>query len=281
MKLKLAGELIGITVGCLVTALGLVLFLIPNKIAAGGVSGFSIVIFHVIGFPVGLTMLALNIPLFIAGVKEMGLQFGVKGLYGTILISLIIDFLEPRTTSVTQDPLLASLFGGVLAGLGLGIVFRSKGTTGGTDLAAQLLHRRLKISIGQGLLTIDFIVIALAGIVFNIELALYALLALFATSKMIDLVQEGVGYAKAVFIISNKSEPISLAVMEKLDRGGTILKGQGIYTGKDRNMLMSVVSRTELAKLKELVHEIDPQAFVIVSNVHEALGEGFNKINDD
>ncbi|MGF7184705.1 uncharacterized membrane-anchored protein YitT (DUF2179 family) [Desulfitispora alkaliphila] len=279
MKLRTAGEYIGLTLGCAVTALALVLFLIPNKIAAGGVSGFATVIFYVANIPVGLTMLAVNIPLFIMGFRRMGMSFGIKGIYGAVALSFAVDFFNPRLEPITTDPLLASLYGGILVGVGLGIVHRSRATTGGTDLAAQLMSRSFKISIGQSLLIIDFLVIAFAGIVFNIELALYALLSLFATSKMIDLIQEGVGYVKAAYIISNKTDEIAKAIVEELDRGGTVLKGEGIYTGEERNMLMSVVSRTELSQLKELVHQIDPHAFVVVGNVHEALGEGFKKID--
>jgi uncharacterized membrane-anchored protein YitT (DUF2179 family) len=270
-------DYLGIGLGCFLTAAGLVLFLVPNKIAAGGVSGLATVVFHVFGLPVGMTMLALNIPMFFLGVRELGVSFGLKSFYGTVMLALIIDLMESRTGTVTQDPLLASIYGGIVVGAGLALVFRFGGTTGGTTLAAQLLYKRFRerISIGQSLLIVDFGVILLAGVAFNIELALYATISIFVTAKAIDVIQEGLGYTKACFIISNNAAEIADAVMNQLDRGGTMLKGHGIYTGKDRNILMSVVTRTELSKLKELVYRIDPKAFVIITDAHEALGEGF------
>lgn len=275
-------DYLGIGVGCLVTAAGLVWFLVPNKIAAGGVSGLATVIFHVFQLPVGLTMLAFNIPLFIMGVKQLGFFFGIKSLYGTILLSVMVDFLEPRTTTLTADPLLASLYGGITIGIGLAIVFRYKGSTGGTTLAAQLINAKLpQISIGKSLLVVDFLVILIAGLVFNLELALYATIAIFITAKAIDVFQEGMGYAKACYIISEKADEIAQVVMNDLNRGATLLQGYGAYTGEKRQVLMSVVSRAELSQLKEVVIKVDPKAFVIVTDAHEALGEGFKNLQSN
>lgn len=272
-------DFLGIAAGSLITALGLVLFLVPNKIAAGGVSGLATVIFYLTGLPVGFTMLVINIPLFLASVRELGLKFGIKTAVGTVLLSVFTDVLTPLLRPLTNDPLLAAIYGGLLAGVGLGVVFRFGGTTGGTDLAAQLLHKFLKVSVGQGLLFVDALVILVAAVTFEVELALYALLALFATTKMIDLVQEGVGYAKAALIISEEADRIGQAIINRLDRGATALHGKGVYTGKDKDIILVVVSRSEITRIKNLVHEIDPGAFVIVTNVHEALGEGFKDIS--
>jgi len=269
----------GITVGSLITALGLVLFLIPNKIAAGGVSGLATVIYYLTAWPVGLTMLVINIPLFILGLRELGVKFGVKTLYGTITLSVFTDFLTPVLGAPTSDPLLATVYGGLLTGIGLGVVFRSGGTTGGTDLGAQLLRKWFKVSSGQWLLVIDAFVITTAGIVFTVELALYALLALFLTSRAVDFVQEGVSYNKAVLIISDRYQVIGQKILTELDRGATGLQGRGLYTGTDKEVLLCVVSRTEITKLKNLVLAEDEDAFVIVADVHEALGEGFRELN--
>ena len=207
------------------------------------------------------------------------MSFGVKSLYGTILLSLMVDFIGQYSINITEDPLLASIYGGILVGVGLAVVFRFKGNTGGTTLAAQLLNHHIKkLSVSQSLLLIDFVVILLAGIAFNIELALYAIISIFITTKTIDVIQEGLGYAQACFIISDKAEEIAQAVMEQLDRGGTMLTGQGIYTGAQKNVLMSVVERSQLAELKAMVHCIDPRAFVIVTDANEALGEGFKNL---
>lgn len=277
-KYRVLWDLIGITIGCIITALGLVAFLIPNKIAAGGVSGLSTILFYLFKFPVGITMFIINIPLLLFCVKELGMKFGAKSLYGTFVISFFIDFLAVLITKPwTNDPLLSAIYGGVLCGLGLGIVFRSKGTTGGTDLAAALIHRFLKVSIGYSLFAIDAMVIVLAGIVFNVELALYALVTVFVTSKMIDVVQEGISYTKAAMIISEEHEMISKALLAGMERGVTAFKSRGVYTEKEREVLLCVVPQSEVSKLKSIVYGVDPKAFVIVSSVNEVLGEGFKE----
>ncbi|WP_097016623.1 YitT family protein [Orenia metallireducens] len=266
-----------ITIGSIITAAGLVMFLIPNKIAAGGVSGLSTVIYYLFGLPVGMVSLAINIPLFIIGVKEMGAKFGIRTLYGIFLLSFGIDLLNPYLPVLTHDPLLASIYGGGVSGLGLGLVFRSKGTTGGTDLVAQLINKFTGISVGKSLMIIDFCVIALAGIVFNAEIALYAFIAMMITGKAIDIVQEGLKISKGTFIISDYSEEIRKNILEKMDRGVTILKGKGGFTEHNKDVLLCIISRSEVSDLKRIVHNIDENAFVIITEVHEVLGEGFNE----
>ncbi|MDN5344637.1 MAG: hypothetical protein PWQ18_748 [Clostridia bacterium] len=270
-------DYLGITAGTLITALGLVLFLVPNRIAAGGVSGLATVLHYIFGWPVGLTMLALNIPLFLAGLKVLGWKFGLKTLYGTLVLSLFTDLLALRLHAPTANALLAAIYGGLMSGVGLGVVFRYGGSTGGTDLAALLFRHFLHIGAGLGLLLVDALVITLAGLAFNVELALYALLALILTSRAIDAIQEGGGYAKAALIISDHTEEIARQVMAQLDRGATGLAGRGLYTRQEREILLVVVQRSEVSRLKSLVAEIDPGAFVIVSNTHEVLGEGFRQ----
>ncbi|MGI6065835.1 MAG: YitT family protein [Bacillota bacterium] len=273
-------DLLGVTVGSLITALGLTAFLIPNKIAAGGVSGLATILFYVFGFPVGVTMFIINLPLLLLCIKELGMHFGIKSLYGTFVISLFIDFIAVYITEPwTRDPLLASIYGGVVTGLGLGIVFRSQGTTGGTDLAAALINKFFKVSLGFSLLFIDGVVIVLAGIVFNLESALYALVAVYVTSRMIDLVQEGVAYTRAALIISDKFEVISSELLHKMNRGVTALQGRGGYTSIERDVLLCVVSQSEVTTLKSIVYSVDPDAFVIVANASEVLGEGFKKFS--
>jgi len=268
---------LGITAGSLITALGLVLFLVPNKIAAGGVSGLATVIHYVFGWPVGLLILILNVPLFLAGLKVLGWNFGIKTLYGTIILSVFTDALALVLRAPTANPLLAAIYGGLMSGVGLGIVFRSGGSTGGTDLAALLFRHFLHISAGMGLIIVDALVISLAALAFNVELALYALLALFLTSRAIDAVQEGGGYAKAALVISDHSDLIASRVLKQMNRGATGIAGRGLYTHQEREILLVVVHRAEVSRLKELVVSIDPRAFVIVYNVHEVLGEGFRQ----
>lgn len=266
-----------IALGSLLTALGLDMFLIPNRIAAGGVSGLATLIFHVFGFPVGLSMLAINIPLFLAGLKVLGARFGMKTLFGFFTLSVFVDVLEPVIAIPTNDPLLAAVYGGVLTGAGLGVVFRAGGTTGGTDLGAQLLLKYVSTSSGQALLLFDGLVILLAAFVFSAELALYALTSVFISSRVIDVVQEGVGYGRAAFIISDRGEEIAQAVLKGLERGVTFLEGRGGYSQQRKQVLLTVVNRSEITRLKVLVSEIDGAAFVVVANANEVLGEGFKE----
>lgn len=265
-----------ISVGSFVAALGLTMFLVPNMVAAGGVSGLATVIHYVYELPVGWVMLAFNIPLFILGVFFMGKGFGSKSLVGAALMSVFTE-LTRNFPVPTHDLLLSSVYGGVVLGLGLGIVFRARGSTGGSDLTAMLLNYFVpSVSIGQGILLVDFFVIILEGIVFDWELAMYSWIALFISSKVIDLVQEGFNYAKAVIIISDHGENICQKILEEMVRGVTLLNAKGAYTLQDKNVLLCVITRMELTRLKNIVHDVDPRAFVIVHDVHEVLGEGFS-----
>ncbi|HHT50659.1 MAG TPA: YitT family protein [Eubacteriaceae bacterium] len=275
-KFKIVFEYLGITIGCIFMAISLNAFTVPNKIAPGGVSGLSTVIFYITKIPVGITMLALNIPLFILGIKTLGKGVGIKTLYGTIALSIFVDYILIIPT-FTADLLLASVYGGIILGLGLGIVFRFGGTTGGTDLAAAIVNKYIPgFTVGTILMVIDFFVVLIAGLVFKqAEISLYSLISLFISIKVMDFVQEGLGYAKAFFIISNHPEEISKVVIEELDRSVTSLSGQGMYTKENREVLLCVVHRAQVNRLKELVHGVDSKAFVILTEVREVLGEGF------
>jgi uncharacterized membrane-anchored protein YitT (DUF2179 family) len=281
-----------ITLGSLITATAMNLFLVPYKIAPGGVTGIATVIYYISGsrLPVGAIMLALNVPLLMLGLKYLGGRFGIRTIFGTLFLSFVIDISEPFTRNFVEgyrikleeaasypDILLYSIFGGLLMGIGLGLVFRSGATTGGTDLAARLINHWIPaLTIGQTLLLIDSAVVVFAAVTFkSFQLALYAIVTLFITSKVIDAVLEGVNFAKALFIISDKAEEISMKIMEDLDRGVTALKGTGMYTGDEKQVLFCVVHRAQLPRLKEIVREIDARAFVVLAEIREVLGEGF------
>lgn len=284
-----------ITIGAVITALAINIFLVPYKIAPGGLSGLSTVLFYLSNgrLPIGTTMLVINIPLFLLGYKYIGRRFFIRTLYGTIVLSVIIDLTENYmadfakrilidgiTNSTTPDILLYSIIGGFISGIGLGIVLKMEATTGGTELAAKILNRPFKnMTIGQLLLWIDAVIILFAIIAFNsILIGLYSLVSLFITTKVIDTMLEGVDYSKAILIISEHQEEISKKILMDLDRGVTELKGRGAYSGKDKNVLLCVVARTEIQQLKEIVHAIDKNAFMILADIHEVLGEGFNGV---
>ncbi len=271
---------IGITVGALLSAVALNMFLIPNKIAAGGITGIAIILHYLFNLPVGMTGLALNIPLFLLGMKVLGKRYGINTLYGAAVLSVAIDGLTPYVPVLTHDTLLASLYGGVLDGIGLGLVFKFNGTTAGTDLGAAVINKLTGISIGQALLGVDFFVIIMAGFAFgNIELSLYALITLFVATQILDLIQEGRSSARAFIIMTEHSDKVGGAIMAELGRGVTYLSGRGGFTGQQREVVFCVVSINEVSRLIDLVHRLDEASFVIVTDAHDVMGEGFASIN--
>jgi len=268
-------RMLGVLAGTTILALSLTIFLVPNKIAPGGVSGLATVIYHVSSLSVGFTMLLINVPLFIIGIKRLGFIFGLRSLVATIYLSVAVDILQRYVRPVTDDPLLAALYGGIIMGIGLGIAISNGGTTGGTDLAAVLVHKYLRLSVGTTLLLIDAVVIVIAGFFFSLELAMYSALALFVSTKLLDLMQEGWHYARAAYIISEKSNEIADTIMTKMDRGVTSFYGKGMYSGQNKNILYVICSRSEVATLKDLVRSIDEDAFIVIAEATEVLGEGF------
>lgn len=267
-------EYLYILVGSAIVAITFNVFLLPNRVASGGVSGISTILDAVFGFEPAYVQWAFNIPLFIAGVILLGKQFGIKTLVGTVFLPFVV-FLTNDFAPATNDPLLASLFGGVGVGIGLGIVFRGKASTGGTDLAAQIIHKYTGITLGKCVMFIDGLIVLTAAIVFDLELGLYALISLFVTSKTIDMVQVGINHSKFAMIITNFQEEVQDAILHKLDRGVTRVPGFGGYTNDQRQILFCVIDQTEFTKLKQLVKEIDISAFVVVMDANEVLGEGF------
>lgn len=263
--------------GSLCIALALNWFLVPNQVAAGGVSGLATVVYYLTGLPVGITMLLVNVPLFLISLKVLGPTFGVKTVVGAISTSLFVDLIAGWVSPLTTDPALASIYGGVLSGIGIGVTFRVGGSTGGTDIAARLLHHWFRFGPGRMLMVADGFVIAVAGVVFGAELALYAFIAVYLTGRVIDFIQEGGVYAKAAFIVSTESDAIARSVMHDMERGVTELKGQGMFTGTDRPVLFIIVPRGEIAQLRRLVAQIDPKAFMVLTDVSEVLGEGFRE----
>lgn len=296
-KFKGLKDYIWIIVGSFLTAVAINVFLVPYKIAPGGVSGVATVVFYLSNgkFPVGITMLILNVPLFILGMRFIGGKFILRTLLSTILLSVFIDTLEPYTEFFVRtflgrlehspsvpDLLLYSIFGGFLTGLGLGMVFKFNATTGGSDLAARIVNHFIpNFTMGQLILFIDTSVIVFAAVSFNsFLLALYAIVTLYISSKVIDAVLEGVNFAKAVFVISDKPDEISNIILRDLDRGVTSLRGTGMYTGNDKQVLLCVVQRGQLSLLKEIVKGVDARAFVILTDIREVLGEGFKTYDE-
>jgi uncharacterized membrane-anchored protein YitT (DUF2179 family) len=275
-KLEKVLEYFYVLLGSAFVAVAFNIFLLPNKVASGGVSGISTILDWTVGWDPALVQATFNIPLFFAGVFFLGRAFGLKSLVGTLFLPLVVKLtenIEPATT----DPLLGALFGGIGVGLGLGIVFRGKASTGGVDLAAQILHKFTGISLGLSVALIDGMIVIASGFAFGIEQALYALIGLYVTGKTIDLVQMGLGYAKTAMIITDKEDAVRQGIFQEVDRGVTTVSGTGGYTEDSRPILLCVVDQKEVTKLKQTVKKIDPTAFVIVMNASEVLGEGFKR----
>lgn len=268
-----------ILLGCILGAAAYPLFLTPNSIAPGGVTGITTVLHSAFGLPIGLTSLAMNIPLFFIGFRSMGRVFVIRTLIATVLFSLLIDLL--RIPALTMDPLLSSLFGGVVLGAGLGLILRGGATTGGTDLLARVVHRRLPmVSVGGFLFAFDFMVILLAGFSLSAEHAMYAMLSVFVTSKVLDTVLAGLGTDKACHIMTRKADRITPRLLTELGRGVTVINALGAYSQEPVKMLLCVISRMEIMQLKAIVKEEDEHAFVFITDTHETLGEGFSQLDE-
>ena len=270
-------DLTGIMFGTAMLAAAFTIFLIPNKLAAGGASGIGILFFHLYQFPVGITVLLVNIPLFLLAWWFLGWRIVVHSLIGSFFFPLLLVLMEPLP-AVTSDLMLASVFGGIAAGIGLGTVFRFKGSTGGTSLGALLINHFWGFSSGQSLVVADLLIVFTAGFIFGPEVALFALISLLVSARVIDVVQEGFAYSKAALIISGEKEKIASRIMAELDRGATFMEGRGAYTGDEREMILCVLAQSQVTRLKHIVRETDPDAFVIVTNVGEVHGEGFRRI---
>lgn len=265
-----------ITVGVLIAALGISQFLAPHAIVSGGVSGIAIIINKLTGFPVGVGVLLMNIPLFISGIIFLGKSFGLKSVYGAFVFSLFLDA-TATDLILTENLLMSALFGGSLIGIGFGFMFLSGATSGGTDILAALLNSAFPaIDIGKWFFIIDIIIISLSTVFFrNTELLLSGIIALALNSFLLDYIILGANKAKLVYIISNHAEQIASRITKSVNRGVTGVSVRGMYTGDERTMLMCVVKRFELRKLEEIVEQIDKNAFIIFTQARKITGQGF------
>lgn len=277
---QLAKDYALIVLGTFLAALSLPQFFLPYDIAPGGISGISTVLASVLPLSVGTLSFMLNVPLFLFGWRTVGLRFAVRSFIAMSLMSLFIDLVPVR--DLAGNAMLAAVFGGVLLGVGLGLVVRAGATTGGTDMAAKMIHNRIGfLPIATILFLIDGMVVAVAGLVFGMQAALWALISLFVSSRAMDTVIKGFNTAMQFMIISEDSEKIVRRIHTEIDRGCTRLMAEGTYSGLPVGTLLCVVSRTEAPRLKKLVAEVDPLAFVTVCDVHEVLGEGFTGMDGE
>lgn len=280
--LRYAKELCMIIGGCACFGLGFDLFLAPNAINVGGLTGLAMVIQKVIGMgSIALISALLNVPLFLLGYHKLGKKFFFGSLIGTAASSLFLELfnlLPPLET----EPLLAALYGGAMSGFGLGLVFMAGASTGGSDIITRLLkHRFRELKLGRVMMCLDLAIVALTGLVFwDISKALYSAVTLFACSTALDAVLYGAHNSGVAFIISDKHEAIAQAIGKKLERGVTLLPGTGYYSQQEKTVLLCAVSKKQIGQLKLIVSSVDPDAFVILQEAHQVLGEGFQRYND-
>lgn len=273
-----------IVIGTFLVAMGYVYFITPYKIVPGGIYGISIVLHYVFGTPVGLTALLFNIPLTIIGTKVLGPRFGTKTVVGFIMTSVFVDAISYFTQYkplVENDPFLSSVFGGALVGAGVGLIFKSKATSGGSDVIAMIIARYTRLPLGQLMMAVDSCIVLIGFIAFgDWRIPLYSWITIFVMGKTIDAVLSGVNYEKTIFIVSEKHQEIRDKIINDLNRGGTFLQGEGMYNGQNKKVIFTVVNRRELAMLEEFINKIDPKAFLTIMDAHEILGQGFKSLHD-
>lgn len=269
-------EYVIIALGCTIMAAGVSLFLLPNELSTGGFSGIATIVYYFFKVPMGVTVLALNIPLLIIAYFKVGKQLFARSIYGTIVFSLMIDLID-KITPLTHDRFLGCIYGGVFAGIGTAIILKFDASTGGSDLLSHIIRAYKKQYKSSSLiLSVDTVVIALNVIFFkNIEIGLYSAIAIFLMGKMIDLIFEGVNFTKVIFIISPKYEEIAGQISASINRGSTGLFSKGMYTDQEKLTLLCVGSRTEAYEMQSIAKDIDKEAFIIIINAREVIGKGF------
>ncbi|CAM3150053.1 YitT family protein [Sporolactobacillus spathodeae] len=273
---QFAARILLIAIGVTLEAVALEIFLVPNNIIDGGVVGLSIMSAHLSGWPIGIFLIVINSPFFIVGYKSMGKTFTITSACGVALLSFMTTLFGP-IHRFTSDPLLAAVYGGIIMGIGVGLVVRNGGSSDGTEILAILFNEKTPFSVGEVVLFINIFIIALAGFVFNWNSAMYSLIAYFIAYKMIDITSEGLQSSKAIWIISDLHQEIGDALNDRLGRGVTYLNGEGAYTGNDKNVIFTVISRLEEAKVKNIVDSIDKDAFLAISDIHDVKGGRFKK----
>ena len=274
--LALMQKYVTIFIGAVITAVGLELFLIPNNIIDGGVVGLSIMAHAITEQPLGVFLILFNLPFLYLGYKQIGKAFALATLTAIALLSLWSAYFAPFPT-VTQDFFLAAIFGGIIVGLGVGLIIRSGGSLDGTEIVAIILDKKSVFSVGEVVMFINLFILSSAGLLFGWDKAMYSLVAYFVIAKMIDVVVQGLDESYAVMIVTNEPDKINVALAERLGRGVTLLYGEGGYTGEEKKVLYSVVTRLEVNKLKETVLSIDENAFVTINAVHDIVGGRFKK----
>ena len=263
-----------VTLACIVMAFNINYFFLANKLAEGGIAGISLIIHYLTNIDIGYLYFILNVPLIILAYMFIGKDFLIKTLFATLVLTIFLKIFGNFRGPI-DDILMAAIFGGGINGIAIGIVFYAGGSTGGTDIIAKIINKYYGIAIGKILLTIDFIILSMVAFIFGKVIFMHTLISLLVLAKMVEIIQEGIYSAKGVTIITNKVEELRKKIMEDTGRGITLINAKGAYTQKEIGMIYCVVGKYQLIKVKNIVKEIDPSAFMIVNQVHEVIGKGF------
>ncbi|WCK55049.1 YitT family protein [Aneurinibacillus sp. Ricciae_BoGa-3] len=277
-RLKLGKRLVGILLGSLLFSVGLEIFLIPNHIIDGGITGISIMLSHLTGFGLGFFLFFLNLPFLFIGYKQIGKTFALSTLFGIVIMSIGTTLLKP-VPGLTTDPLLAAVFGGIILGIGVGMVIRNGGSLDGTEILAILFDKKSPFSVGETVLFLNIFILGSAGFIFGWNHAMYSLIAYYIAFKMIDITIEGLNQSRSIWIISDKPKQIGDAILARLGRGVTYLNGEGAYTGDDKKVIFCVITRLEEAKLRSIIDDVDETAFLAVGSINDVKGANFKKKN--
>lgn len=277
-KLKIVKRALFIFLGAALVSIGLEIFLVPNSIIDGGIVGISIILSHLTGINLGVFLFFLNLPFLFVGYKQIGKTFALSTLFGVAIMSIGTSFLHP-VPELTDDPLLAAVFGGIILGIGVGMVIRYGGSLDGTEIVAIVFNKRIPLSVGETVMFFNIFILGSAGFVFGWDRAMYSLIAYYIAFKMIDVTIQGLDESRAVWIISEMHREIGDVLLARLGRGVTYLNGEGAYTGERKQVIFCVITRLEEAKLKSIIEDIDPNAFLAVGAINNVRGGNFKKQN--
>jgi len=265
-----------VSLGCIVSSCSINLFLVPNHFLSGGVSGLAIIFYYLFKLPIGLQIFLMNVPLLFAAYRILGKEYTVIAIYGTVFFSAAVDATRFLTTiNVLDDPLLSAIMGGVLSGLGSGLIFRVNGSGGGLDIVAAIIKKRYSLNLGFVGFAVNCVIMIAAAFLFGLKLAVFTLVSMFISANLTDKVVEGFNRKKTIYIVSYNTDEIVNSILQEVGRGATILRGEGAFTRQEKKVIFVVVSLTQIAKIKALVHKADPYAFMIMHDAAEVMGRGF------
>ncbi|MCL1854019.1 MAG: YitT family protein [Peptococcaceae bacterium] len=271
---------LGVLVGAALSALSVNIFIIPNHIADGGITGIAIILYYLLGWNVGVVVFVLNLPLYFLAFRYVGKRFLWLSIFGVFVFSVAMQYTANiPMPHITSEPLLACIFGGLLSGIGVGITLKSQGSLGGTDIIGILINRLTSLSVGQVILGVDVLIFLVAAVFFGPEIAMYAMIYMFFTIKVVDFVLTGLDNSKSLMIVANNPEALAEILSRELERGITFLDAEGAYSGQRKKIILCVIGRMQVTQTKRLIHEADPEAFLVIGDASEVIGNGFRRWN--